>query len=111
MSIRSLLLLVAAIFAYAAPAFAQAPVPPPPAGSFVSDAAGILTQDERASLEAVAAKSESEDGVRLAVLTLASSNGEEPKSIAVRTLNSWNVGRRSVLLLVILDPRKLYVQP
>src|SRR5690348_5106131 len=109
MSPRALLLLVPALVAAAAPVFAQAPVPPRPAGSFVSDAAGILTQDERASLEAIAARSESEDGVRLAVLTLPSSNGEEPKSIAVRTLNSWNAGRRSVLLLVILDPRKLYV--
>jgi uncharacterized membrane protein YgcG len=105
------LLVAAALLFAASPIFAQAPVPPAPAGSFVSDAAALLTASERAAIEEIAARSEREDGVRLAVLTLQASKGEEPKSIAVRTLNAWNVGRRSVLLLVVMDPRKLYVQP
>jgi len=50
-------------------------------------------------------------GAQLVVVTLRDAGGESPKDIAVRTLNAWAAGRRSAVLLVLMNPRKLYIQP
>lgn len=104
-------LLIIVPFVIATPARAQAPVPEPPADGWVVDGAGLLKPGEIEALREHARTCEREEGVRLAVLTLADARGEEPKAIAVRTLNEWRLGRRSVLLLVVMNPKKLYLQP
>ena len=93
----------------ATPAFA-ARLPAPPHGA-VADGAGILTADEIRAAEDAAQALESERHARVVILTIADADGESPKQIAVRALNEWNVGRRSVLLLIQLNPRQLYLQP
>jgi len=49
--------------------------------------------------------------VRLVALTVADAKTEEPKSIAVNILNDANPGPRSVMLVVVMKPRKLFLQP
>jgi uncharacterized protein len=80
-------------------------------GSWVADEAHLLSAEELSAIEGFARTVEEKRGVRLAVVTLATSGGREPKAIAVDTLNEWRVGKESVLLLVVMDPRKLYLQP
>jgi uncharacterized protein len=108
----SRLLAIAGALVALAPAVAraQADVPPRPAG-WVADEAKLISPEERQRLEAFSEDVYARHAVRLAVLTLADAKGEAPKAIAVRTLNSWDPGPRSVLLLVVMNPRKLYVQP
>jgi uncharacterized membrane protein YgcG len=110
MSSRRLAIAVALVALAPAVARAQADVPPRPAG-WVADEAKLLTPEERQRLEALSDDVYARHGARLAVLTLADAKGEAPKAIAVRALNSWAPGPRSVLLLVVMSPRKLYVQP
>src|SRR3974390_2697525 len=92
------LLLLGFAFAFLAlprPAFALAVVPTPERGG--ADGARILEASDRAAvadaLDAVA----SSTGARVAVLTLPDAAGEDPKSIAVRTVNAWPLGERSAL--------------
>lgn len=92
-------------------ALAQADVPSSPASGWVTDAAQVCSPAEIEALVSLVSRVQESEGVRLAVLTLKSSRGEDPKAISVRTLNSWRAGRRSVLLLLVLEPRKLYIQP
>ncbi|HZI14621.1 MAG TPA: TPM domain-containing protein [Myxococcus sp.] len=100
-----------ALLALASPVWALAPVPAAAPPSWVHDGAGLLTPEELTALTTRKEQLEQQTGVRLVVLTLASAGGESPKDIAVRTLNEWNAGRKSVLLLVLMSPRELYIQP
>src|SRR5438105_1397691 len=84
-------------------------LPERPADTWVVDAAGLLSASEATAIDLYGARVERERGVRLAVLTLSSLDGRDPKVVAVDTLNTWRAGRRSVLLLVSLSPRKLYL--
>jgi uncharacterized protein len=98
-----------ALSAVSSSAWASVPSSPPP--SWIYDGANLLTSAEIAELSAQKEQLEQQIGARLVVLTLAEADGETPKSIAVRTLNEWNAGRNSALLLVLLSPRELYIQP
>jgi uncharacterized membrane protein YgcG len=93
------------------PVAAAGPALPRPVGALVLDEAELLSREEAAELRERMRRTEDERGVRLAVVTLRNTDGESPKSIAVRALNQWQVGRRSVLLLVSMQPRELYIQP
>jgi uncharacterized membrane protein YgcG len=90
---------------------ASASLPASPPSSWIHDGASLLTAPELAEIGRLRVKLEQQTGARLVVLTLSSADGEESKSIAVRALNEWNAGRRSALLLVLLSPRQLYIQP
>ena len=94
----------------AGPLVEAADLPTSPAG-VVADAARLFTEDDRARLEALGALVLRERGVSLRVLTVPDAKGEDPKAIAVRALNQWRVGQNSVLLLVVMNPRALYLQP
>lgn len=87
-----------------------ADIPGAPAG-VVADGAHLFSATDLARVEALGAQALRERGVSLRVLTLADAKGEDPKSIAVRALNQWRVGQQSVLLLVVMNPRALYIQP
>ena len=91
------------------PAFALALVPTPERG--VADGARILEASDRAAVADAIDGVASSTGARVAVLTLSDAAGEEPKTIAVRTVNAWQLGKRSALLLVVMNPHKLYIQP
>jgi uncharacterized membrane protein YgcG len=105
------LLAALVLAAAAAPAFAQTYTPPPHGETFLADDAGLLDAAARERVEELAHRVAEEDGVTLAVLTLRRTDGVAPKKIAVDTLNVWRVGRRSVLLLVCMEPHELYIQP
>lgn len=90
-------------------AWAGVPSDAPP--SWIYDGANLLNPEEITELSTLREKLEQESGARLVVLTLAEAGSESSKSIAVRTLNDWNAGRKSALLLVRLSPRELYIQP
>lgn len=94
----------------AASRLGAADLPPAPAG-VVADSAGLFSRDDRAKLEAFGAQVLSERGVGLRVLTIPDAAGEDPKAIAVRALNQWRVGQKSVILLIVMNPRSLYLQP
>jgi uncharacterized membrane protein YgcG len=85
-------------------------LPPAPRG-VVADGASLFSADERAKIEAFGADVLKKESISLRVLTLASSGGEDPKAIAVQALNTWRVGPDSVLLLIVMNPRALYLQP
>ena len=94
----------------AAPLLWAADLPAAPAG-VVADAANLFSAADRTKLEALGGQVLREKAVGLRVLTLADAKGEDPKAIAVRALNTWRVGQKSVLLLIVMNPRALYLQP
>jgi hypothetical protein len=98
-----------ALLASAGPAFALALVPAPDRG--VADGAQILDASDRAAVADAIDGIASSTGARVAVLTLSDAAGEDPKAIAVRTVNAWQLGKRSALLLVVMNPHELYIQP
>ncbi len=90
--------------------FASLPLPPAPARS-IADAAHLLSTDELRAAEDAAQAVEKATGARIRVLTLADGGGVPPKDTAVRALNEWQAGTRSVVLLIQMNPRELYLQP
>lgn len=100
---RKLALLLALLIS---PAFAQ----DRPVGNWLADDANLLQSSEEQRILEQIHRVESAKGVRLAVVTL-SSISEDPKTVAVNTINSWQLGPRSALLLISLNPRKIYIQP
>jgi uncharacterized membrane protein YgcG len=98
-----------ALLAVSLPAWVGIPPSPPP--SWIHDDAGLLKPAELNELTLVREQLEKKSGTRLVVVTLADASGQSAKSIAVDTLNRWNAGRKSALLLVTLSPRELYIQP
>lgn len=90
---------------------ARAGVPSSPPAGWIYDGASLLKREELNALATLKEQLEQQTGTRLVVLTLASADGESSKTIAVNTLNTWNAGRKSALLLVLLSPRELYIQP
>lgn len=103
-------ILAACALILAAPLLRAADLPPAPNG-VVADVAHLYSPEERAALETVGRQVLADQKVALRVLTLPDSRGEAPKAIAVRALNTWKVGERSVLLLVVMNPHALYLQP
>lgn len=98
------LLLIPLILAIAAPLMAQNI---PTHQGWLTDEANLLSPSEEAQL-----RSRSHIGdYQVCILTMPSTMGSEPKDVAVNTLNTWNPGPNSVLILVSLNPRKLYLQP
>jgi uncharacterized membrane protein YgcG len=101
-------LVALALIALVAPARAS-DLPARPAGAWVVDGAGILGT-EQAALEGLAADLGRKTGTRLVVVTVAHAT-RPPETIAIDALNGWRAGKRSACLLVVMDPRNLYVHP
>lgn len=78
---------------------------------WLADGAGLLAAEEAAAIRSSISTTREVTGVTVAVLTLQASGGVDPKTISVNTLNDWNPGTKSVILLVCMSPRKIYVQP
>lgn len=78
---------------------------------WLADNANVLSDAEEQSLRQKIAEVEQATHVHVCVRTIANANGETLKDISVRTLNEWNPGTRSVLILACLEPRKHFVQP
>lgn len=76
---------------------------PPAPRDFIADQAGILN-DKRDIL--VMQAGAQVKGVNLGILTV-SELDDEPRAVAIRTLNYWNMTPDSVLLLISMNPRKV----
>jgi len=80
----------------------------PPTGIY--DEAGLLSEGSNQDLQKLFDRVRTEQGVNLGLLTLKNLD-DEPKAVAVRAINYWNLSPDSVLILVSLNPKKIYLQP
>lgn len=81
----------------------------PPDG--ISDQAGLLSQSDHADLAGRIAQQRQQDGTQLYILTLRQSDGEDPQALSMRTLQTWGAPDRSVVITVLMDQRKVRIQP
>lgn len=64
----------------------------PKAVGFVNDFANVLDQRSRAELELITQKLRDEQGIELAVVTIATTAPEDPKTFITGLFNEWGVG-------------------
>src|SRR5262245_30006831 len=80
----------------------------------VQDDAGLLTADERASLEALARDVEQKTTAQIAVVTVNSLDGETVDQYAHELFNSWGIGDRKnnngVLFLIAPRERRMRIE-
>lgn len=76
----------------------------------ISDQAQLLSAAQVTELEALFQDVETRQGVKFGLLTLPALD-DDPKAVSVRTLNFWQMSPDSVLLLVSMNPRKVFLQP
>lgn len=74
----------------------------PAARGFVNDFANVLDQRSRAEIQLIAEKLQKEQGIELAVVTLASTDPLDPKEYITGLFNAWGVGGPEDSGLVIL---------
>jgi len=80
----------------------------------VMDTAGIMSGTERQELSAFLTGVSEQTGVQLAVLTLASLEGEPLEDFSMRVAEAWKLGRsgqdNGILLLVSLEDRAIRIE-
>jgi len=107
-------LIVAAALCLANLAGAQSLQPVPPLSARVVDQTATLSADQRARLETKLSALESQKGAQIAVLIVASVAPETIEQYALRVVELWKLGRKSVddgaLLLVAKQDRKLRIE-
>jgi uncharacterized protein len=84
-------------------------LPPAPA-SRIYDDAGLLSPEASLTVQQGIQNVQSRTGITLGFVTFAQLD-EDPQIVALRTINQWNLGQRSVVLLVSTSPRKIFLQP
>ncbi len=103
--------LVAAILAFAGSASAREI---PFLTGRVNDTAGIVPAEVRERVEGKLAQLEKASGAQIAVLTIASLEGEPLEEYALKVAQTWKLGRKGVddgaLLLVARDDRKMRIE-
>ena len=81
---------------------------------YVSDFAGVLSSDERASLASALAELERKTGAEVAVVTVQTLAGGEVNDFANRLFEKWGIGKKKadngVLLLAAIEDRKLRIE-
>jgi len=102
----------ALLFALAAPAAGEVPVPPLKAR--VTDLTGTLSASEIQSLESRLLDFESAKGSQIAVLMLPTTEPETIEQYSIRVADAWKIGRAlvddGVILLVAKNDRKLRIE-
>ena len=82
--------------------------------SYVSDLAGVISPEARTRLEALCAEVEQKTGAQMAIVTVASLDGESVENYAVNLYKELGVGKkkdnRGVLLLVAPHERKYRIE-
>ena len=108
------LLIVVFSLCFTSLAGAQALATVPPLAARVVDRTATLSADQRARLETKLAAFEGRKGAQIAVLIVASVAPETIEQYALRVVESWKLGRKSVddgaLLLVAKQDRKLRIE-
>ena len=110
--IPALRFLLPALFAallgvQAGAALAQDFVPVPPLQTRVTDQIGMLTPQQRATLENVLKEYETKSGAQIAILLMSSTAPESIDQYSIRVADAWKLGRKGiddgVLLIVARD--------
>lgn len=88
-----------------------ADIPEPMSGTFVHDFAGVISDEQRAEIQAKAQRLKDEYKTEIAVVTIESLQGEESFDYSMRMARSWGIGSpdnevRGLLILVALKDRK-----
>lgn len=83
---------------------------PPANDTRIVDQAELLTPSQTTELAALFSDVQTKQHVNLGLLTLRELD-DAPKAVAVRTLNFWQMSPDSVLVLISLNPRKIFLQP
>ena len=80
----------------------------------VTDNAGVMSANERATLEAMLKDFEDTTGAQLTVLTVATTQPETIEQYAIRVVDDWQLGRKGVddgaLLLVAMEDRGVRIE-
>ena len=80
----------------------------------VTDEAGVLSAETAARLTALLRQHEDSTSNQVAVLTIATLEGEPLESYSMRVVDTWKLGRKErdngVLLLVVRDDRKVRIE-
>jgi uncharacterized protein len=86
----------------------------PPLTARINDRAELLTPDREAQLEGRLEAYERATGHQLAVLTIASLEGEPLEDYTMRVVEAWKLGRKDrddgILLLVVSQDRKVRIE-
>lgn len=101
-----------AVLLFSLVAFAQYPAPPTPF-RYVSDYTNTLSAEDRQTLENALVEYSRKTSSQIAVVMIASTNGEEIAMYSTNLYNQWGIGRakqnNGVLLLIAKADRKLYI--
>lgn len=86
----------------------------PPAGSYVNDRAGMISQTTSLKLEQFLREFEKSDSTQIVVLTIPTLDGEALEEYALRVLEGWGVGQKDkdngALLLIAKAERKIRIE-
>lgn len=86
---------------------------PAPAG-FVNDFAGVLTPEQKQTLEASLTDYEKTSGNEIAVALIKSLAGDTVENIAVRVFEEWKIGKKGkdngILFLAAIEDRKMRIE-
>lgn len=110
-SALSTIALVVVILSFGSLAFA-ANFPAP--RGFINDFANVLDQRSRSELQLIAEKLQKEQGIELAVVTLANTKPLEPKEYITGLFNSWGVGGpedSGLMILLSIAEGAIEVEP
>lgn len=94
--------------------FTLAYTPPGSPQGFVTDFAGLLSVDERSTVEQMLSVYEKSSGNELSVVTLQSLEGEPIENVAVELFEQWGIGKKKkdngALLLIARDERQMRIE-
>ncbi|RJX26424.1 MAG: TPM domain-containing protein [Desulfurivibrio sp.] len=86
----------------------------PPYKGYVNDYADMISAQEEVKLERALQSFELTDSTQVAILTIASLEGDSLEDFSIRTVDQWRIGQKGrdngVLLLVSKDDRKIRIE-
>lgn len=112
--VRRLRCISCILFTFLAPVFLYAAIPSAPATGYVSDFAGVLSSEQKSSLENTITLFNASTTNEIAVVTVKSLDGDYIEHYAVELFKAWGIGTKKnnngVLLLVAVDDHKMRIE-
>ncbi len=112
--LRTLMALVLSLMLPATATLAQQLQPVPPLTGHVMDRTGLLSADQRQSLESQLQQLESDLGTQMVVLLVSTTQPEDIAAYAQRVGDTWKIGRRQVgdglLVVVASQDRRVRIE-
>ena len=106
------IIMALSLFAIAAPALAYYDLGKP--SGYVNDYAGVLTAEERGSLEAGLSAFEQETSNEVSIVVINSLQEDTIENFAVELFQAWKIGKKSkdngILILVAKEDRKMRIE-